>query len=110
MNIMDFANDDDFTTSWTSNATIKAPWYEIDFGHDTGFNTIVITEPKPNITAYHLEYLQNGVWKPILEGNTASRVKIHRFNRVYGTKVRVTIDKAEGQVSIAEFGVYNERR
>lgn len=110
MNIMDFANDDDFTTSWTSNTAIKTPWYEIDFGHDTGFNTIALTEPKANISAYHFEYLQNGVWKPIAEGNTTSRVKIHRFNRVYGTKVRVTIDKAEGQVSIAEFGVYNERR
>nr|WP_067057727.1 alpha-L-fucosidase [Mucilaginibacter sp. L294] len=110
MNIMDFANDDDFTTSWTSSATIKTPWYEIDFGHDTEFNTITLTEPKANITAYHFEYLQNGVWKPIAEGNTTSRVKINRFNRVYGTKVRVTIDKAEGQVSIAEFGVYNERR
>lgn len=110
MNIMDFANDDDFTTSWTSSATIKTPWYEVDFGKDTEFNTIALTEAKPNITAYHLEYLQNGVWKPIVEGNTTSRVKIHRFNRVWGTKVRVTIDKAEGQVSIAEFGVYNERR
>ncbi|MFA6246788.1 MAG: alpha-L-fucosidase [Mucilaginibacter sp.] len=110
MNIMDFANDDDFTTSWTSNMAIKTPWYEIDFGHDTEFNTIALTEPKANISAYHFEYLQNGVWKPIAEGRTVSRVKIHRFNRVYGTKVRVTIDKAEGQVSIAEFGVYNERR
>lgn len=110
MNIMDFANDDDFTTSWTSNTAIKTPWYEIDFGHDTEFNTIALTEPKANISAYHFEYLQNGVWKPIADGKTTSRVKIHRFNRVYGTKVRVTIDKAESQVSIAEFGVYNERR
>ena len=108
--IMDFANDDDFTTNWVSSKTVDKPWYEIDFGHDTAFNTIVLTEGKPNITAYHLEYLQNGVWKPILEGNTAGRVKIHRFNRVWGTKLRVTIDKANNQVSIAEFGVYNERR
>jgi len=110
MNIMDFANDDDFTTSWTSNAEVKSPWYEIDFGHDTEFNTIAITEAKPNVTAYHLEYLQNGVWKPIAKGNDASRVKIHRFNRVWGTKVRMSIDKAEAPASIAEFGVYNERR
>ncbi|MET3981203.1 alpha-L-fucosidase [Mucilaginibacter sp. UYP25] len=108
--IMDFANDDDFTTSWVSSKTVEKPWYEVDFGHDTAFNTIALTEAKPNITAYHLEYLQNGVWKPILEGNTGSRVKIHRFNRVWGTKIRVTVDKAQSQVSIAEFGVYNERR
>jgi alpha-L-fucosidase len=31
MNIMDFANDDDFGTSWQSNPEIRWPWYEIDF-------------------------------------------------------------------------------
>ncbi len=55
MNIMDFANDDDFTTSWISNPTVKSPWYEIDFDKDKGFNTIVIAEQKQNITNYRLE-------------------------------------------------------
>jgi alpha-L-fucosidase len=110
MNIMDFANDDDFTTSWVSNTAVAKPWYEIDFGRDTGFNTVVLTEDKPNITAYHLEYLQNGVWKPIIKADIAKRVKVNRFTRVYGSKVRVYIDKADKQVSIAELGIYNERR
>jgi alpha-L-fucosidase len=108
--IMDFANDDDFTTSWVSNPKVEKPWYEIDFGHDQDFNAITLTESKPNITNYHLEYSQNGVWKPIATTENASRFKVNRFDRVYGNKVRVWIDKAEKQVSIAEFGVYNERR
>jgi alpha-L-fucosidase len=108
--IMDFANDDDFATSWVSNPKVEKPWYEIDFGYDQDFNTITLTESKPNITNYHLEYLQNGVWKPIAKAENASRFKVNRFDRVYGNKVRVWIDKAEKQVSIAEFGVYNERR
>ncbi|TSD67377.1 carbohydrate-binding protein [Inquilinus sp. KBS0705] len=108
--IMDFANDDDFTTSWVSNPAVDKPWYEIDFGHDTEFNTVVLSESKPNISSYHLEYLQNGVWKPILKADNKIKVKVNRFDRVYGTKVRVWIDKADKQVSIAEFGVYNERR
>jgi alpha-L-fucosidase len=110
MNIMDFANDDDFTTSWISNNEVKKPWYEIDFGHDIAFNTITLTEQKLNITDYHLEYLQNGVWKPISKKENTSRVKVNRFDRVWGSKVRVWIDKADAQVSIAELGVYNERR
>ncbi|TFF36334.1 alpha-L-fucosidase [Mucilaginibacter psychrotolerans] len=109
MDIMDFANDDDFTTNWTSNARVEKPWYEVDFGHEIAFNTVTITEQKPNISNYHLEYLQNGVWKPIVTDETTNRVKVNRFATVYGSKVRVWIDKADHQISIAEFGVYNER-
>ncbi|MBL4676632.1 MAG: alpha-L-fucosidase [Mucilaginibacter sp.] len=110
MNIMDFANDDDFTTSWTSSNTVKTPWWEVDLGRDTEFNTIALTEPKSNISNYHIEYLQNGTWKHLLTGDIAKRVKVHRFNTVWGNKVRVTIDKAESQVNIAEFGIYNEKK
>lgn len=109
MNIMDFANDDDFTTSWTSNNAVKTPWWEIDLGRDTEFNAIAITEPKTNITAYYIEYMQNGVWKPLLKGNIKQRVKIHRFIKTWGNKVRVTINGATSAVSIAEVGVYNEK-
>ncbi|MBK0379129.1 alpha-L-fucosidase [Mucilaginibacter segetis] len=108
--IMDFANDDDFTTSWVSNPKVEKPWYEVDFGHDIAFNNITIAEQKPNITKYHLEYLKDGKWTPILSAENSAKVKINRFNRVWGNKVRVWIDKADHQVSIAEFGVYNERR
>ncbi|RFZ81129.1 carbohydrate-binding protein [Mucilaginibacter terrenus] len=110
MNIMDFANDDDFISSWTSNSAVEKPWYEVDFGKNTDFNAVVISEEKPNITNYRIEYLQNGVWKPIPTAENGSRVKVNRFDRVYGDKVRVWIDKADHQVSIAELGVYNERR
>ena len=110
MNIMDFANDDDFTTSWVSNPEVKNPWYEIDFDRDKEFNTIVIAEEKPNITNYKLEYYQDGVWKPIFDGENGKKIKVHRFNSVWGNKVRISISKADHQVSIAEFGVYNERR
>lgn len=108
--IMDFANDDSFTTAWMSNPAVKEPWYEISFKRDEAFNTIVIAEKKANIKAYRLEYDDNGIWKPILSGTDPSRIKIHRFNRVWGKKVRILIDKSDKQVELAEFQVYNERR
>jgi len=108
--IMDFANDDSFTTAWISNPAVKEPWYEISFKRDEAFNTIVIAEKKANIKAYRLEYDDNGIWKPILSGTDPSRIKIHRFNRVWGKKVRILIDKSDKQVELAEFQVYNERR
>jgi alpha-L-fucosidase len=110
MDIMDFANDDDFTTNWTSNARVEKPWYEVDFGHEIAFNAVTITEQKSNISKYRLEYMQDGVWKPLLATENINRVKVNRFAMVYGNKVRVWLEKADHQISIAEFGVYNERR
>ena len=109
-NIMDLANDDDFTTSWVANSTVKNPWYEIDFDREKAFNTISIAEDKPNITRYRLEFYRNSEWIPIFNGENNKKVKINRFETVWGSKVRVWIDQSDHQASIAEFGVYNERR
>ena len=109
-NIMDQANDDDFTTSWISNPTVDKPWYEIDFASDRAFNTISIAEEKANITKYKLEYYENSTWKPLFDGENGKRVKINRFNRVYGSKVRIWVEKSDHQASIAEFGIYDEQR
>ena len=38
------------------------------------------------------------------------KIKIHRFARVYGDRVRIQIDEFENPVEIAEFGIFNERR
>jgi alpha-L-fucosidase len=110
MNIMDFANDDRFGSNWQSNATVKQPWYEIDFDKDKSFNMISIVEDGSNIKKYRLEYNDNGVWKPLTKGNSEGRVKIHRFDRVWGGKVRILIDEFTAPPAIAEFGVYDERR
>jgi alpha-L-fucosidase len=109
-NIMDFANDDDFTTSWISNTTVDKPWYEIDFNKEASFNAITIAEEKPNISNYVLEYYNAGAWKPVFDGENAKKVKVNRFDRVTGTKVRMRILKSDRQASIAEFGIYNEKR
>jgi alpha-L-fucosidase len=109
-NIMDFANDDDFTTSWISNPTVDRPWYEIDFNKETSFNAITIAEEKPNISKYVLEYYKGGAWKPVFDGENTKKVKVNRFDRVTGTKARMRILKSDHQASIAEFGIYNEKR
>jgi len=108
--IFDFANDDDFGSSWVSNGSVKKPWYEVDFTRAQAINTIVVVEEKPNISQYKLEYFTDGVWKPITTGTNTGKVKVHRFDRVWANKVRISIEKSRHQVSIAEFQVYNERR
>ncbi len=108
--IMDFANDDDFTTAWTSNKSVSEPWYEVLFDQDKEFNMIVITESKPTIKKYRLQYYANGTWHMILTGDNNRRVKIHRFNRVKASRVRILIDEFTAPPSIAELGVYREER
>lgn len=110
MNIMDFANDDNFRSSWQSNRSVKAPWLEIDLGKEQGFNMITIVEDKPRIKKYRLEYYVNGSWKPLLKGEDQGSVKVHRFNRVWGDRVRILIDEFSKPPAIAELGVYNERK
>jgi len=108
--IMDFATDDNFHTAWRSNPMVKAPWYQITFDREKAFNAVVITEDKPNISRYRLEYWQNGGWKLLFEGENKERIKIHRFERKWGGKVRISVLASDAPPAIAEFGVYDERR
>jgi alpha-L-fucosidase len=112
MNIMDFANDDKFNSAWISHPSVTNPWLEITLaGGDREFNMIVITELDGNnrIEKYRLEYFSNNEWRPILIGTNTDRVKIHRFNKIWGNKIRILIDKFSKTPGIAEFGIYNER-
>ncbi|HZX57577.1 MAG TPA: discoidin domain-containing protein, partial [Mucilaginibacter sp.] len=102
-------NDDYFTTSWISNPIIAKPWWEVDLGKETAFNTISIAEEKPNISNYVLEYYHAGAWKPVFDGENTKQVKVNRFPRVIGSKVRIRILKSDHQASIEEFGVYDEK-
>jgi len=108
--IMDFANDDNFGTSWNSNPTVKKPWLEIDLGKDQPFNMIAIYESKPLIKKYRLEYFDNGRWKPVFSGISHGKLNVVRFDAVWGGRVRILIEDFDEPPSIAEFCVYNERR
>jgi alpha-L-fucosidase len=110
--IMDFANDDNFHSAWHSNPSVKNPWIEIYLGAEQPFNTITITEgdSQSKIRKYHIEYVQNNVWKPLLNSSNDKRVKVERFNQVWGNRIKVIIDRFELPPSIAEIGVYNEHK
>jgi alpha-L-fucosidase len=113
MNIMDFVNDDKFNSSWISHPSVKNPWIEIMLaGNDCEFNMIVITEMdgQNRIKKYRLEYFSNNEWRPILTGTNTDRIKIHRFNKIWGSRVRMLIDDFSNTPCITEFGVYNERQ
>jgi len=111
--IFDFANDDDFGTCWNANREVQTPWWCVTLGREKAFNTIVITDRNDNrLQRYRLEYLSGGQWQTLFEdvAPCAERVKIHRFPTVWGSQVRLTVLECRGTASIAEVGVYCERR
>jgi len=118
--IMDFGNDDNFKTAWESNPRVAKPWFEVVLDTNQLFNLITIVEKQASMTVYRLEYFSDNQWMPLPappENQAASsltkhsRVKIHRFPSVRGSRVRILIDAYEAPPGIAELGVYfeNER-
>lgn len=107
--IMDFANDDDFVSAWTSNPRVNTPWWSVDLGDGKTIDMVTITEEKGGVMReYTLEYRSGGAWKTLFSGEakTLSRVKIHRFAPVKADAVKVTVTRHDGTVKIAELGVY----
>ena len=110
MNLMDFANDDNFRTSWSSNPGVKAPWYEVKFEKAMPCNMIVITAGNSSGAKYGLEYFANGKWLPLkAQASGEKKVSIYRFERIWCEKIRLNLSDFKEAPAIAEFGVYNER-
>jgi alpha-L-fucosidase len=112
MNIMDFANDDNFGSAWVSNSEVKSPWYELNFEKAKPINMLVITQGRNTKSAYTLQYFASGKWQPLKteKGDQNSKIQIFRFDRVWAEKIKLAIQSPDGPPSIAEVGAYNERR
>lgn len=111
MNIMDFANDDNFRSSWSSNPTVKAPWYELTFDKAVPSNMIVLTSGNSSAANYSLQYYANGKWNFIDAKREGERkVSIYRFDRIWCEKIKVTLSDFDNPPAIAELGVFNEQR
>ncbi len=112
--IHDFANDDNFYSSWKSNPAVESPWLLIDLEGTKTFNTISISFSNDyNLDSYALDCRQGDKWVEIFNGEapTPRKVKIHRFDNIDGDAVRLRTPKpADRDVAIAEFGIYNEKR
>ena len=115
MDIMDFANDDNFRSCWVSSPAVAEPWWKVDLEKRTPVNMVVITEREAgSLKDYVIEYLNGGRWTvPELvewvEG-PAGRVHIHRLTTVPADAIRVRFKQWDGTLAIAEIGVYSPYR
>lgn len=111
--ISDFGNDDDFGSCWRSSPTVANPWYAVELNREKPFNMVVLTAPEgTSAPSYTLSCRREGKWVPVADGKEtrSGRVSILRFPTVWGDAVRVSFSGQPAQVSVAELGVYNERR
>jgi len=114
--LSDFGNDDNFRTAWISNASVKEPWYEVDFDKPLQFNMVVLSElfdgkkyNESRITDLVLQYFDGKHWLDIPIEQSNRIVKVFRFPVVQGEKVRVQLKHFLPRPGIAEFGVYYEK-
>jgi alpha-L-rhamnosidase len=101
------ANDENIETHWKANTTANE-WLEVEWFKPQTFNQIIVDENLNNITAYKLQYWENGAWKDIVAGNTCGTSKTHQFDAVRTTKCRVLINDAKQAPSITELKIYKK--
>ena len=111
MNLMDFANDDNFRTSWVSSPEVKSPWWKVELDKGSAVNMVVVTEGSDGrMAGYTVEVLRDGAWKTVdrqeVSPSVRNKVHISRFETIAAEAVRVNFTPADGKLSIAEIGVY----
>ena len=113
MNLMDFANDDNYRSCWVSSPEVKVPWWEVEMDKDAVVCKVVITEgDSSRMTGYSVEILHDGAWVIVdhqsVSPSGRSRVHISDFTPVPAEAVRVHFSSEQGTLSIAEIGVYSQ--
>jgi alpha-L-fucosidase len=108
MMIMDFGNDDNFNTSWEANPEVGTPWFEVVFPAYRTFNAVMVYDSRNSIRKYDIMYEKDGEWFTVASGDNDRKVKLHRFTRVRGSRVKIVIRESTSPPAIAEMGVYDE--
>ena len=111
MMLMDFANDDDFSSCWVSSPAVKEPWWQVELAPGTPVTTVVVTEgPESRVSGFTVEVRFGDAWIPVYTEEAApasSKVHVCRFTPIAADVVRVRFTAFEGLLSIAEIGVYS---
>jgi alpha-L-fucosidase len=110
MMLMDFANDDNFSSAWVSSPTVREPWWRVDLDPGTTVATVAVTEGTDcKVDGFLVEVLYGESWIPVFTETTpvAGRVHICRFTPIAADAVRLRFTSFSGTLSIAEVGVYS---
>jgi hypothetical protein len=102
------AIDGSMATRWNAaDGTSGGQWLAIEFGREQPFDRVAIKEAFDRVTAYKIQYLQDGVWKDCGGGTTLGE-RVHVFETVHASGARLFIDTIRSDsASIIEFSVSN---
>lgn len=99
------------STDWQAGSSFAGEWLEVDFGKNTTFNEVVLTEYGYRTTAFRIEYWNGAAWQIAYTGARigpdANTPKAIRFNSVTGTKARIYFISGTSRPIIYEMEIYN---
>ena len=103
------AVDGDYDTYWATPDDTKEATIEVDLGAPTEFDRALVQEyiPLGQRVARHEVLAWTGEhWKRVAEGTTIGYKRLHRFEPVTATKVRLVLRESKACPTINTFGVF----
>lgn len=87
------AVDGNHKTRWATDGGVKKPWIQINLQQPTTIDYIQISEAigKSIVLSHSVEYLENGEWKTLYQGDMIGPYYERRFDPVNTSKVRIRI-------------------
>jgi len=106
----DVVVDDDPTTRWATDYSVKQAWLEVDIGKPVTFDQIYMSEEYGRIRKFELQYKDGAEWKTFARGTRIRDNYSTQFEPVTARYVRLNIlDAIEGP-TIYEFHVLASRK
>ncbi|EMI57271.1 alpha-L-rhamnosidase [Rhodopirellula sallentina SM41] len=102
------SNDQNAETSWKA-ASAQSQWLEAAWIKPQTFDTIEIDEIGDRIKSYRLQVWDGDRWRDLFEGKECGSGRIHQFDVVTASKMRLQIDQCSDLPEVAELRILNER-
>lgn len=100
---------DDLTTFWTTNSGTEAAEIIIELAQKQTFNRAMLQEnilDGQRIEKFHLDWWDGSQWQFLAKATTVGYKRLLRFLTVTTDKVRISIDAARTNPTLASFGLY----
>jgi len=109
----DKAFDGNSSTNWqaASGSSYNGQWAEVDFGTNTTFNRVVLSEYGSRTGGFRIEYWNGLSWQTAYTGwsiGSHSSPSTHTFAAVTGSKARIYYTSGTYTPILYEFGIYND--
>jgi len=85
----------------------QSGYLELDFGAQVTFNTVVLKEKGDNVQEFSLSVWHNDAWVRVYIQDRILQLRVCAIGTTIASKIRLSVDKCIGAVSLQEIEVYN---